>query len=316
MTDELTDVHALLTLPLLDLLQAADGIRREHTGGAVELCTILNAKSGRCSENCRFCAQSSRHATGIPAYPLKTRQEIVAAAHNAKEIGARRFGIVCSGNKPTDREFDVITEAAAEITRSVGISICASLGALPEAMLTQLHQAGVTRYHHNIETSRRFYPQVVDSHNFDERLSTIRAAHAAGLEVCSGGIIGMGETWEDRIDMALLLKELPVASVPVNILVPIKGTPFERLTPLSCNDVVRTLCIFRIILKNRTIKIAAGRESAFNDFQALGFMAGANGMLIGGYLTVKGRDIAADQKLVREIETMWEREHDRVAALQ
>jgi biotin synthase len=300
------DREALLQLPLLDLVQRANRIRAEHSGRRLDLCTILNAKSGLCSENCKFCAQSSRHATAITTYPLKSREEIIAAAETAKAIGSGRFGIVCSGNRLNAAELAIITEAVREIKERVGISICGSLGALSRKQLSELQQAGLSRYHHNIETSRRFYPRIVTTHSFDERIQTIRDAHAVGLEVCSGGIIGMGEDWDDRIDMALTLRDLPVDSVPVNILVPIKGTPLESQPQLSCGDAIRTICIFRIILQDKTVKIAAGRETMLKDFQAMGFMAGANGMIIGGYLTIKGREVEADQQLIREIQALWE----------
>ena len=307
MTDTGTiDRTALLTLPLLDLMQEANRTRKEFIGTAMDLCSIINAKSGLCSEDCKFCAQSSRHATAITTYPLKSKKEMVDAAERAQQIGAGRFGIVCSGNKPSAKELAIIAETISEISSRVGLKTCASLGALSRQELQALKDAGLSRYHHNIETSRRFYSRIVSTHSFDERLRTVTAAHAAELAVCSGGILGMGEDWDDRIDMALLLKDLPVDSVPINILVPIPGTPLAGQQPMSCNDAIRALCIFRIILKDKIIKIAAGRETVLKDFQAMGFMAGANGMIIGGYLTIKGRDVEADQQLIREIQALWE----------
>lgn len=176
---------------------------------------------------------------------------------------------------------------------------------MKKQQLSILKAAGLSRYHHNIETSPRFYPQIVSTHSFDQKINTINEAKEVGLEVCSGGIIGMGETWQDRIEMACLLRDLDVDSVPINLLVPIKGTPLESLKPISCSEAIRTICIFRIILQDKIVKIAAGRESVLKDSQGLGFMAGANGMLIGGYLTIKGRDIEADHKLVQEIKRLW-----------
>jgi len=296
----------LLKLPTLELIARANTVRKECIGNKLDLCTILNAKSGLCGEDCRFCAQSARHKTGVPQYPLKDIPEIVEAAVKAKESGARRFGIVTSGNRLTAKELDDISRAISDITSKVGITACASLGALDEKELSVLRSAGLTRYHHNIETSERFYPFVVTTHTFRERLKIIEAVKKTGLEICSGGIIGMGETWEDRIDMATILSKLAVDSVPVNYLIPIKGTPFESLKQISAKDAVRTLALFRIILKDKTVKIAAGRETVLRDFQGMGFMAGANGMLIGGYLTVRGRDIAADHELIKEIERLWE----------
>lgn len=298
-------IDSLLELPLAELLAAANKARKEFTGDRLELCSIVNAKSGLCSEDCKFCAQPSRHSAAIQVYPLKNREEIVKAAENARDMGAQKFGIVTSGNRPTGRELDVIARAIAEIRKSVGMAVCASLGALKGSELETLKQSGLSRYHHNIETSPRFYSRITSTHSFQERIDTVKAARAAGLEVCSGGIIGMGEEWRDRIEMAAILKELDVDSVPVNILVPVKGTPLEFVNTISCADVVRAIAIFRIILKDKIIKIAAGRETVLKDFQAMGFMAGANGMLIGGYLTVKGREIEEDRRLIEEIKRLW-----------
>ena len=299
------DMNFLLETPLLELVSSADKVRRDSVGSKFELCNIINAKSGLCSEDCKFCAQSSRHSADVSIYPLKKKDQIVEAAQQAKKIGAEKFGIVTSGNRLKKSELDVIAQAISEIKGRVEIDICASLGALERDELAMLKEVGLSRYHHNIETSARFYSRIVSTHSFEERINTIKAAKEVGLEVCSGGIIGMGESWQDRIDMALTLKKLNVDSVPVNLLVAVKGTALESLEPISCVDAVRTICIFRIILKDKTIKIAAGRETVLKDFQALGLMAGANGMLIGGYLTVKGRDVAEDWKLIREVEKIW-----------
>jgi len=303
---ESKDIDSLLKLPLPKLLSLADKTRKDYLGSKLELCSIINAKSGYCGEDCKFCAQSTRHSADISTYPLRRKEEILKAAKKAKDIGAESFGIVTSGNRLNSKELEEVALAVSKIKKDVGLIICASLGALKEEELKKLKEAGLTRYHHNIETSRRFYKEIVSTHDFGERVNTVRVAKEVGLEICSGGIIGMGETWQDRIDMALLLKELDVYSVPINILVPIKGTSLENLKPISCKDVIRTLCIFRVILKDKLIKIAAGRESALGDFQGLGFMAGANGMLIGGYLTIKGRDIKADYKLIEEIKKLWD----------
>ncbi|MCX8042670.1 MAG: biotin synthase BioB [Desulfobacterota bacterium] len=295
----------LLTAPLAELIQEARAIRQRYCGTSVDICSIMNAKSGACSEDCAFCAQSGYHKTAIQTYPLKSVAALVAAAEAACDNGAQRFGIVCSGNRPTPRELDMICEAARLITERCNIAVCTSLGKLTRDELRALKHAGVTRYHHNIETSRQFYPSIVTTHSFDDRIQTITDAAAAGLEVCSGVIIGLGETWDDRIDMALELNNLPIVSVPVNILIPIRGTRLEHQARVSAIDCIRCIALFRIILQDKVIKIAAGRETVLQDFQALGFSAGANGMLIGGYLTVKGRDVAADRTLIDEIKIMW-----------
>lgn len=296
----------LLNAPLDELMREASRIRRQCCGNKMHVCSIMNAKSGACSEDCAFCAQSGRHATGIPAYPLKSVGEIIAAAEAAHRSGARHFGIVCSGNRPSQRDLQDIREAVRAITQRCDIRVCGSMGALEADELSALRAAGLARYHHNIETSPRYYAEIVTTHRFEDRIRTIQAAHAAGLEVCSGVIIGMGETWDDRIEMALLLRDLPVVSVPVNILVPIRGTRLEHRERMTCVDILRCIALFRIILGGKVMKIAAGRETVLHDFQSMGFSAGANGMLIGGYLTVKGRDVETDQRLIRDVQLMWE----------
>jgi biotin synthase len=299
------NAETFLNTPLEELVSRADEIRKEFIGNKLELCNILNARSGLCSEDCKFCAQSARHHADISTYPLKGKKEIVEAAQRAKVISAEKFGIVTSGNRLTNKELNVVTQAISEIKDKINIAICASLGALEKSQLQLLKEAGLSRYHHNIETSRRFYPYIVSTHTFDERINTINSAKQVGLEVCSGGIIGMGETWQDRIDMAYTLRGLDVDSVPLNVLIPINGTPLESVTPLSANDAIRTICIFRIILKDKIIKIAAGRETVLGDSQLKAFTAGANGMLIGGYLTVKGAALDADYALIEKIKRVW-----------
>ena len=305
--DDRKRIKALLKFPVMKLAAIADEIRAREIGLRLDLCTIVNAKSGLCAEDCKFCAQSCRHATGIETYPLKSNNEIFAAAIAAKENGAERFGIVTSGNTLAKKELQRIAGCISDIKTKIGIKVCASLGQLEEDALKFLKKSGLSRYHHNIETSPRYFRKIVTTHTFGERLETIKAAKNAGLEVCSGGIIGMGETWKDRVDMAFILKELDVDSVPINILVPIDRTPLAGESRISCIDAIRTVAIFRIILKDKVVKLAAGRETILKDFQAAAFMSGANGMLIGGYLTVKGREVAEDRKLIREIKEAWKR---------
>ncbi len=301
------EINSLSGLPIAQLICLADKVRREFVGSKIELCNIMNAKSGLCGEDCKFCAQSSFHATGISAYPLKDKKEMFEAALRAKDIGAKRFDIVTSGDHLSEKELSIICEAIQEITSKIGIAMCASLGTLDEVAFKLLKQAGLSRYHHNIETSPSYFAKIITTHKFEDRINTIKAAKKSGLEVCSGGIIGLGESLEDRIEMALCLKELNVDSVPLNVLVPIKGTPLENTNAISCTEVIRTIALFRIILQDKIIKIAAGRESMLRDFQALAFMAGANGMLIGGYLTIKGRALEEDYKLLKEINELWQK---------
>jgi biotin synthase len=299
------NARALLDKPLGELMALADKVREECVGSRIELCNIMNAKSGLCAEDCKFCAQSCRHKTGVTTYPLKSIDKMLKAAFDAKDIGAERFDIVTSGNTLSSEELKRIADAIYLIKDRVRIKTCASLGKLSKEDLLLLKSAGLERYHHNIETSPGHFSVITTTHSFKDRLDTIRAAKAAGLEVCSGGIIGLGESWDDRIDMALTLRDLDVTSVPINILVPIKGTPLGAASPVSAIDAVKTIALFRIILRDKIIKLAAGRESFLKDFQAMAFMAGANGMLIGGYLTIKGRSIDEDRLFVREMERAW-----------
>ncbi|MBU1083943.1 MAG: biotin synthase BioB [Candidatus Omnitrophota bacterium] len=295
----------LLGLSTEELIASANEIRKVSIGARLEMCGIINAKSGACGENCKFCAQSAHHGTKIQTYPLKCKDDIISAAAAAKRNGASRFGIVTSGNRLTSEEIEVIADAVKCIIKETGIKVCASLGALNKKDLLFLKEAGLTRYHHNIETSERFYAEIVSTHVFQERIETIRGAKETGLEVCSGGILGMGETWQDRIDMAVTLKELHVDSVPMNFLVPIKGTPFENTEKMGTTDAIRAIAIFRIILGDITIKIAAGREAVFKDLQNMIYSAGANGMMVGGYLTVAGQAVEDDKALISEIKKLW-----------
>jgi len=297
----------LLQTPLDELIALANKIRQDNLPDVFEKCSIINARSGRCSEDCKFCAQSARRKTSIDIYQLKTVDQIVEAAQDAKAIGAQKFGIVTSGNRLSDSELDTVTKAVTKIKQNIDIDICASLGTLTAQQLQTLKNVHLSRYHHNIESSRNYYAKIVTTHTFDERVNTIKAAKEVGLQVCSGGIIGMGESWHDRIDMAETLRELSVDSVPINILIPVKGTPLENIEPISVDDAIRTICIFRIILKDKIIKVAAGRETHLKDEQVKAFLAGANGMLIGGYLTIKGNPLQADYELIEKIKEQWKK---------
>ena len=300
-----SELNDIIKLPLEELLVRATEVRKSGIGNDIEVCGIINAKSGACSEDCKFCAQSAHYSTDILKYPLRSFDKIIESAREAKANGADRFGIVTSGNRLVDKEIDAIAEAIKVISTEIGISPCASLGALDEATFIKLKEAGLTRYHHNIETSERFYTEIVSTHDYSERVNTVKTAKKLGLEVCSGGIIGLGETWQDRIDMALLLKDLEVDSVPLNFLVPIQGTPLENAPKISPMDAIRTIAMFRILLKDKTIKVVAGRESLLKDYQAMIFSAGANGMLVGGYLTIAGRSVEEDSALLEAIRSSW-----------
>lgn len=299
------DIHALQALPLTELMAQALQAKLKHRGTRFSFCSIINAKSGRCSEDCSFCVQSGQYRTESPVYPLKEKEEIVAAAHEAKRIGAQHFSIVTSGRGLPSKEIDRVAEVVAAIRKHVQIKVCASLGIQTRQHFDQLKAAGLSRYHHNIETSREYFPRVVTTHAFAERIKTIQAAQEAGLEVCAGGIIGLGETESDRISMAMTLRECQVDSVPLNFLVPLPGTPMEEAKPLNQIEILRAIALFRLIVPEVPLRLAAGRETALRDFLGMTLMAGADGMMIGGYLTQRGRPPEEDHRLVAEMKLIW-----------
>ncbi|HEX3045382.1 MAG TPA: biotin synthase BioB [Bacillota bacterium] len=300
------DISRFISMPLLELVQLADQVRQKFCGPSLDICSIINAKSGVCNQDCTFCAQSGHYHTGISSYPLLSDNQIADAALKAETIGAKRFGIVTSGHSIDAHELQQLCRVIAKIKSETRLEVCGSFGILSKEDLSLLHQAGLSRFHHNIETSPSFYGKICTTHDFQDRVKTIDYAKQAGLEICSDVILGLGESWNDRMEMILTLKELDVNSVPLNILIPIPGTPLESSPSLSPFEIIRAIAIFRIILEKPVIKIAAGRDTVFKDFQGLGFMAGANGMIRGGYLTTKGRDGEDDQKLIRDILSSWQ----------
>lgn len=290
-----------MRMPTMELVARANRLTKKNFGDRIFLCSIMNAKSGACSEDCAFCAQAAKYNTRIEVYPLISRDAILANARKAAANGADRIGIVTSGRNLDDRDIAGIIEGVKSIRKELPIGVCASLGSLSAGQLSDLARAGVSMYHHNIETAPSHYANIVTTHPFEERIRTVRAAKKAGLEVCSGGIIGLGETMEQRVEMALTLKDLGVDSVPVNILVPIPNTPMAGAKPLSVNEIIRTIALFRLIMPSTVIKLAAGRESRLREYQPLAFLAGANSMLIGGYLTVAGRSVEEDRLMIDEL---------------
>gem|GEM_PF-42609 len=294
-----TDAERLLDLDrpeeILFLLSCANRVRKAAFGNRVEFCAIVNAKSGKCSENCAFCAQSSHHRTQAATYPLMSVEAMVNAAQKAREQGARRFSIVTSGKGILrGREFDVILEAVQAIREDVGLLCCASLGLLDAGQIRALKQAGVSRYHHNLETARSHFGQICTTHHYDERLEILRLCRAEGLEVCSGGILGMGERREQRLELAYALLREDVESVPINILNPIPGTPLERTPAMKPLEVLQTIAVFRLLMPRTEIRTCGGREAALRGLQPLMFTAGCTGAMIGNYLTTQGRSPAED----------------------
>lgn len=287
---------------MMDLYSLADKVRRKYCKEPFMTCGITNAKSGACSENCSFCAQSARHSTGIRTYPLKTADEILNDARKAKAEGARSFCIVVSGrgHETPDDDFLRILDAAGKIIRETGLELHVSPGILSDETAQMLKHAGVAAVNHNIETAPSYFHKVCTTHSAAKRILTVKAVKKAGMKACCGGIIGLGEGPVERVEMAFALNDMDVDIIPLNILRKIEGTSANKTT-LSIREILNTIAVFRLINPGRIIKIAAGRESALADYQGLAFHAGANGMLVGGYLTLGGRAPEDDKKLVESL---------------
>lgn len=283
-----------------ELSSAADDIRRRFSGGSFDACTIINAKSGRCTENCKFCAQSAAYRSGAKEYPLIGAEEALREARYNEERGIGRVAFVTSGRKLAGGEVGRVCEIYAFLREKCGINLCASHGLLGYEDFVKLREAGVTRVHNNLETSRRNFPNVCTTHGYEDKIAAIKAAMRAGLEVCSGGIIGMGESFADRADMALELRGLGVKSVPLNVLNPIKGTPYENMPPLGYGEIRRTAALFRFILPDVAIRMAGGRGLLADKGRAV-FRSGANAAISGDMLTTAGISIEEDMKMINEL---------------
>lgn len=299
------DALRLLELPNSDtyeLLSVANRIARKRKGWRVELCGIVNAKSGRCRENCSFCAQSAHHRTQVDEHGLLSSDAIVHASHEAPALRAARFGIVTSGTRiQQGKELNDVCRAVAEIARRGETLPCASLGILDEASLRELKRAGLTSYHHNLETARSFFSEVCTTHAYDDDIESVRAAKRAGLRTCSGGIFGLGESLAQRVELAETLRDLDVDSVPLNFLVPIPGTPVALRPPLQPLECLRTIAMFRLMMPDATIKVCAGRARNLGDLVSWVFFAGADGMMVGNFLTTPGRGAQADLEMIRAL---------------
>jgi biotin synthase len=286
----------------------ANVLRNHFTGPRIQLCAIVNAKSGRCSEDCIFCAQSSHYRTKVRAYPLLAAKDIAARARAAREQGAGHFSIVTSGRGTTAAgELSKLCDCVSAIAQSAPLMPCASLGVLTKQELLQLREAGLRRYHHNLETARSHFGNICTTHSYEARVQTIRMAREAGLEVCAGGILGMGETPQQRIELAVTLRDLQVESVPLNFLNPIPGTPAARYGLLQPLEILAAISLFRFMLPNREIRICGGRETGLRTLQPLMYLAGASGTMIGNYLTTSGRDPAADVQEITDLGLSIER---------
>ncbi|MFH1476502.1 MAG: biotin synthase BioB [Verrucomicrobiota bacterium] len=283
---------------LLAMLDAAFRVRRCYYGRGVRLHVIRNARSGSCSEDCAYCSQSVRADGKAPQYPWQSREEIVAGAREARRMGAFRYCVVSSGRAPSDADILHICETVRVLKAEVPIQVCVSLGMLTPARARQLKGAGVNRYNHNLETSEQFFPNICATHTYADRIATVTAVKAAGLELCCGGLLGLGETLEDRVALAMAVREVQADSIPVNFLDPRPGTPFgcyPRMTPAEC---LRALAMFRFVNPSKEIRVAGGREACLGPMQVLALFA-ANSMFTNGYLTTGGQGYAADLTMLK-----------------
>lgn len=292
------DVSFLLKEELKPLCQAADGLRKYFRGNHADLCTIINGKSGNCSEDCKFCAQC--HSVDSEVYGFLSAEELVKDAKEQERKGIRRYSVVTAGRGLFGRDFEKALEAYEQISTQCHISLCASHGLLTSEQFEKLYQKGVRRYHCNLETSRAYFPKICTTHTFDDKVENIKRARKAGLDICSGGLFGMGESWEDRIDLAFSLARLSVRSIPLNMLIPISGTEFEGKEQLSEEEILRIIAIFRFINPEADIRFAAGRlllkESGKEAFQS-----GANAAITGDMLTTVGNQTRQDQHMLLKI---------------
>lgn len=283
------------------VISVASALRQQRWGRGIKLCAIVNAKSGRCPEDCAYCAQSAHSRAQIQVYPLLSPEEILEAARRAEGMGSRRFSIVTSGRALSAREMDRVCRAVELIREGTSLIPCASVGFLGFKEARRLRAAGLDRYHHNLETAPSFFPRICSTHSVGEKVETILAAKEAGLSVCSGGIIGLGEGREERLEMALKLRELGVDSVALNFFHPIPGTRLSGLTDLTPLEFLRTVALFRLVLPDREIRITGGRAYGLRDLQPLAILCGANGLMIGDYLTTKGRDWRDDLRMLEDL---------------
>lgn len=283
------------------LMAGADRIRRHFRGEEIEVCAISNVRSGNCSENCSFCAQSAHHKTAAPRYDYIPAETLAEQARRARAWGASDFGVVSKGwGVRSDKERRQLGEYFATLREESDIGRCASLGVLDAASAQQLKAMGMENYHHNLETAESYFHKVCTTHTYQENIDTIRHAVDAGLRVCSGGILGMGESLDQRIELALTLRGLGVESVPLNFLSPQEGTPFANMATMSPREILNNIAVFRYLLPRAEIRIAGGRQF-LRDLQSMIFMAGASGVMIGDYLTTRGRRVEDDLQMLRDL---------------
>lgn len=286
---------------IIDLMTCANKIRQWFKRQVVINCGIVNAKSGRCAEDCAFCSQSAHHQSRIESHALHSTEVLIEAGLRLAATGATHYSIVTSGTRLDSQEMDSVCQAAESLKENTGLTLCASLGMLTEHFARKLKSSGITRYHHNLETAHSFFDQICTTHNYEEDIETVLAAKAAGMEVCSGGILGLGESWEQRVELAFTLRELNVNAIPINFLNPIEGTRLAAQPLMKPMEALACIALFRFIHPRKDIIVCGGREKTLKDFQSWVFFAGANGLMIGNYLTTQGRDAGMDLEMIAQL---------------
>jgi biotin synthase len=287
---------------ITEILAVTELIRKKHKGNTVDLCAITSAKTGLCAEDCSFCSQSVNYATDIKSHTMVEADEIIRSAKEAEASGAREFSIVTSGTTvEKERDVEKLIDALKGMKETVAVERCASLGNLTPETMTRLKKAGLESYHHNLETSRSYFPKICTTHRYEEDVEVVRNAKKAGFYVCSGGIFGLGESWDDRVELAETLTELGVDSVPINFLDPRPGTPLEKSNNLTPRECLKIIALFRVMMPTTDIVVCGGRSVNLRDLQSMLFAAGANGMMIGNYLTTPGRDAEDDLNMLKDL---------------
>jgi biotin synthase len=286
---------------IMDLAAVANRVRGEFNGNKIDLCSLLNAKSGRCSEDCAFCAQSAHYKTEAPVYPLMSADQMVGEAKEAQKRKTGRFCLISSGRQLDDKEFEVILNGLDRIQKETTLDLDCSLGTLSEERAESLKKVGVTRYNHNLETAESHFSKICTTHSFQDRIQTIEVLKDQGFSICCGGIIGLGESPQQRLELAFSLRQLGIDCIPFNILNPRPGTPLEHSEPIPPLEIIKTIALFRLIIPRGTIKIAGGREANLRDLQSLTLLAGANGLILGNYLTTLGRNAEDDLTMLRDV---------------
>ncbi len=297
----INELLKLYNLPIEELMEISSAVTKENFGNNVEFCSIISAKTGKCQENCKYCSQSSHNKAKIDVHSLLSVEEVQKAALSAKANGATRFCVVTSGRSPEKEDFPKILEMIKQVTDIEGLHSCCSLGILKEEQVKQIKEAGIERYNHNINTAESFHEDICTTHDFQDRINTVKLIRKYDIEACTGVIIGMGETRQQRVEMALELAALDPKSVPINFLNPIEGTPLENThSAIDEEEILRTICIFRIALPKALLRYAGGRTTRFSEeYQKLGIKAGINALLVGNYLTTTGTTSENDVELVQ-----------------